>query len=58
MLILNIVWPGFGTALNSCMGKKFNATTFIVAILQIILSFIFIGWIWSIWWGILILEKG
>lgn len=33
MLILNIILPGFGTALNSCMGEKFNVTTFIVAIL-------------------------
>lgn len=56
-LILNIIFPGTGTILNSCMATKFNATTFIVGILQFILAYILIGWIWSIWWGILIVEK-
>ena len=56
-LVLNIVFPGTGTLLNSCMAPKFNATTFIVGVLQIILAYVIIGWVWSIWWGILIVEK-
>ena len=58
MLFLNIFIPGFGTILNSCMGtEKCNVTSFFVGLMQFLLSYIFIGWIWSIWWGIIMLDK-
>lgn len=57
LLLLNIFFPGLGTILNSCMGLKFNATTCIVGILQMLTAYILIGWVWAIWWGVIIMEK-
>jgi uncharacterized membrane protein (DUF485 family) len=57
LLILNIIIPGVGTFINGLMGDKIHLTTVIIGILQILTTFILIGWIWSIWWGILIFQK-
>jgi len=57
LLILNIVWPGLGTIINSAMGSKCRATTALVGVIQMLLAAFIIGWLWSIWWGVLILMK-
>ena len=57
MLVLNIIIPGTGTMMNACMGERFSCTSILVGLLQLLLSYILIGWVWSIWWGILIIEK-
>lgn len=57
LLILNIIFPALGTAFSACLGDKFRPTQLIVALLQFVTVFIIVGWIWSIWWGILIFNK-
>ena len=57
LLLLNIFIPGLGTIVNSFFGGKCRATTFIVGLLQLLLASFILGWIWSIWWGVLIYEK-
>ena len=57
LLVLNIFFPGLGTMICSCVGPKFEADNLIVGILQLLLAGCIIGWIWSIWWGIIILQK-
>lgn len=57
LLILNIIFPAWGTFLSACLGKEFKSTQIIVGLLQFFTCFLIIGWIWSIWWGILIYEK-
>lgn len=56
LLIINIFFPGWGTIIMSFIGG-FKVKTLIVGILQFLTAFIIIGWIWSIWWGILCLQK-
>ena len=59
--ILNI-WPGLagvGSILASFVNTagKLEQCTLIIGILQWLLEFILIGWLWSIWWGFLIFKK-
>ena len=57
LLILNIIWPGIGTMINSCLGG-FDSKAFLIGLAQWLLCCCFIGWIWSIYWGVLIFQKG
>ena len=57
LIIMNIFIPSSGTLLLACLGNEFKPTQIIVALLQFLLTGILIGWIWSVWWGILIVEK-
>ena len=58
LLILNILWSGLGTVINGCMGSGGVVTDqIIVGILQFLTSMCLIGWFWSIWWGVLIMQK-
>lgn len=56
LLIVNIFFPGWGTAVMACIGG-FKIRTLLVAVVQFFTAFIIIGWIWSIWWGILCLQR-
>ena len=56
LLIINILFPGIGTCIMACL-NKFSCTCLIIGMLQIITTFLLIGWIWSIWWGVLCLQK-
>ena len=56
LLLLNIFFPGVGTIIMSFMGG-FKVNTLLCGILQLVLAFIIVGWIWSIYWGILCLQK-
>jgi hypothetical protein len=57
LLLLNIFIPPLGTLLSACLSPKFVVSQIIVGVLQFLLLFIIVGWIWSIWWGILIFLK-
>ena len=57
LFIVNIILPGIGTIINSFMGSKFNSTNCIVGLVQLLTCIIIIGWIWSIWWGIVMLQS-
>ena len=43
--------------LCSCFGDKWSKTIFMVGVFQLFLAYILIGWIVSIYWGILIVKK-
>ena len=60
VLILNVIpfTSGIGTCISACLGKKFNCLALGNGIAQLLLSGIFVGWIWSIWWGVILLKKG
>ena len=58
ILILNIFLPGVGTLVLACIGPSIWCGNQILAgIFQILLAPLIIGWIWSIYWGILVLGK-
>lgn len=55
ILIVNLIIPGLGTIL---LGNNGNLTENIVCgVLQFFLSFIYIGYIWSIAWGLILVLK-
>lgn len=58
ILIVCIIWPGMGTIIMMCIVSCNEWTDYvIVALLQFFGAIIIIGWIWSIYWGILCLQK-
>lgn len=57
LLIVNIFLPGVGTMILGCLNGGCNWTHIIVGLLQFITAGIIIGWIWSIWWGILLVQR-
>nr|AAZ23913.1 spec3-like protein [Sterkiella histriomuscorum] len=58
LFILNIILPGWGTMVSSCISLSgFSTHTLIVGFLQFITCWFILGWIWSIWWGYLIYKK-
>ncbi|KAL0483513.1 hypothetical protein AKO1_014553 [Acrasis kona] len=59
VLILNIIFPGIGTIVAAILTdsdekRKWNL---IFGVLQILLSFLLIGWLWSILWGVIIYYR-
>ena len=56
-LIVNCIFPGFGTMFSSYCGKTINWEALLVGFLQFLLLFICVGWIWSIVWGVRIYDK-
>jgi len=73
IFVLNVILAGTGTLFSAFFNQhlepsmadpsimirrsKPSRTTFYCGVLQILLSFIIIGWIWSIYWGYLIYSK-
>ena len=55
-LILNIFFPGLGTIINACHGHH-AATGVIIGILQSFTAILLFGWIWSIAYGVQIVNK-
>ena len=57
-LILNCIpfTSGVGTMISACTGKDFNCNALLYGILQLLLTFILVGWIWSIVHGIWLLD--
>lgn len=59
LFITNIVLPGVGTCLLSLCAKKCNFDSILLGFFQLItVPILLIGWIWSIWYGFEIYEKG
>ena len=48
---------GLGTMVVSCFSEKWSKTMFMVGVFQLFLAYILIGWILSIFWGVLIVKK-
>ena len=57
LLILNIFFPSSGTFYMACIGDKFRKSQIFVGVLQLVTSFLIVGWIWSIYWGIIVVKK-
>ena len=43
--------------ISSCFCEKWSKTLFMVGVFQLFLAYILIGWIFSIYWGVLIVKK-
>jgi hypothetical protein len=68
--IMNIVLAGSGTIASAYFNevqlqgepityeRKFSLVTLLIGLLQLTTSWIFIGWVWSIYWGYLIYQRG
>ena len=58
--ILNLVLPGTGTMISSCLGYtvSWSKTQLTVGFLQMLTAVYLVGWIWSIYWAYLILVRG
>ena len=58
--VLNIILPGTGTMLMSCLGYPgaWSKTQLTIGVVQMLTAPYIIGWIFSIYWGWLILKKG
>ena len=59
ILGLNVIIPGSGTCLSVCMaGQNMNnKTQLFVGVFQLLTAVYLFGWIWSIYWGILIIQQ-
>ena len=67
LFLLNLVIPGTylsiynplgsGTMIISCFTEKWSKTLFMVGLFQLFLAYILIGWLFSIYWGYLIVKK-
>ena len=55
--LLNVIIPGSGTMIASCFGEKWSKTLFLVGLFHLFLAYILIGWVFSIYWGYLIIRK-
>ena len=58
--ILNIVLPGTGTMICSCVGypEKWSKTQLTIGVIQMLTAVYLVGWGFSIWWGWLMLKRG
>lgn len=56
LLIINIFLPGIGTIINGLSGTV-NCTIILVGILQLLLTVLLIGWIWSIYFGCMMVSR-
>ncbi len=63
-LFLNIFFPGVGTMISSFnrihvvkSHQTMNVATFVDGILQLVLSVIILGWVWSVLFGLSLYKK-
>ena len=56
ILLLNIFFPGVGTMVIGCISGTEVAGWICMGLLQLLLAFIIIGWIWAIFTGVMILS--
>ena len=56
--VLNLIFPGIGTMLCSCLGDaNVNKTQLTIGLIQLMTSVYLLGWVISIYWGYLIVKK-
>ena len=54
----NFIFPGLGTAIAACAANEnVSKTQLLIALFQFLTTFVIIGWIWSIYWGYLLVMK-
>ncbi len=53
----NLVIAGSGTLIMACINRDFWKENLIIGLLQFILMFIFIGWLWSVIWGVFVVLR-
>ena len=58
-LILNCIpfTSGVGTMVTACIDGELKTTTLLYGLCQFLLAFLIIGYIWSIFFGVLIYNK-
>merc|ERR1712060_163858 len=56
LLVVNIFLPGIGTCISACLGDSFKCNTLIIGILQFFTSGLVLGWLWSIFHGVLLVK--
>ena len=57
-LALNVIIPGTGTMICACLGdENMNKTQLFIGFFQFLTSIYLVGWIFSIYWGVLIVQK-
>ena len=56
---LNFFLPGVGTILAACVSdpKNWSKTQIVCGVTQMLTSIYLIGWVWAIYWGVLIVMK-
>ena len=57
VFVLNCVLPGWGTVVSGILSKEVRCNNFILGFLQMMLSIILVGWLWSIYTGYMIWYK-
>ena len=56
--ILNLLIPGLGTTLAACFANEnVSKTQLVISLIQFLTSWLLVGWIWSIYWGYLLVIK-
>ena len=56
--LINFVIPGLGTCITACMAEEsVSKTQLTIALFQFLTAFILIGWVCSIYWSYLIVNK-
>ena len=55
---VNIILPGVGTIIAVVVADRYisNKTQLLVGVFQLLTAYIIFGWIWSIYWGYLIVS--
>jgi hypothetical protein len=55
LLTLNVILPGTGTMLQSCLGKDgCRVGTFFVGLLQMMCTALIFGWFWAVWHSMMV----
>ena len=57
LALLNVFFPGVGTFLSSLWGEPCSKTQALIGLCQFCMSFLLIGWIWSLVWSYFIIKK-
>jgi len=57
LLIMNCLLAGSGTIVFCCINKEMWKENLIIGILQFVLMFVFIGWLWSVIWGVFVVLR-
>ena len=57
LLACNVLFSGSGTCIMACINKEYWKENLIIGILQFVLMFIVIGWVWSVLWGVFVVLR-
>ena len=58
VFVFNLVLPGFGTGIAACAAEgPVSKLQLAIGLFQFLTTYILVGWIWSIYWGWLIVSK-